>query len=146
MTTIVEESVCYDCKGRSTCQRLKRLSPGKTIGDEIENLYDKVKTGEIDTSTLLHKIDGEYRKRGKEIFEIIIVNCSMKVQYSERERLAREAIENPEEPSKVRYLFYCTICKRMHISGSGIGKEHKEIIDKQNKEINKDGKNIETKG
>lgn len=145
MTAIVEESVCWDCKGKSTCQRLKRLSPGKTIREEIEKLYDKAKSGEIDTSTLLHKIDGEYRKRNKEIFEIIIVNCSMKVQYSERERLANEAIMNPEEHSDIRYLFYCSICKRMHISGSGIGKEHKEIIDKQNKEINKDGKNFETK-
>jgi len=134
MTVIVEESVCFDCKGKITCQRLKRLGHGKSIRNEIEDLYDRAKSGELDTSTLLHKIDGEYRKRGKEIFEIIIVNCTMKVQYSERERLANEAMLCPEERADLRYLYYCTICKKMHITGSGIGAEHKKIIDKQKQE------------
>lgn len=145
MTVIVEESVCWNCKGLSTCQRIKRLSPGKSIRDEIESLYDRAKAGELDTATLLHKIDGEYRKRGKEVFEVLVVNCTMKVQYIERERLASEAIMNSKECDELRYLYYCTICKKMHISGSGIGREHKEIMDKQReKEINKNG-NTETK-
>lgn len=131
MTVIVEESVCYNCKGRDTCQRLKRLTPSKSIRDEIESLYDQAKRGELDTATLLHKIDGEYRKRGKEVFEILVVNCTMKVQYDERERLASEAILNPKGCDESRYLYYCTICKKMHINGSGIGKEHKTIMDKQ---------------
>ncbi len=144
MTVIIEESICYNCKGKSTCQRIKRLSPGKSIREEIENLYDQAKRGELDTATLLHKIDGEYRKRGKEVFEVLVVNCTMKVQYDERERLAIEAKMNPEEHADLRYLYYCPMCKKMHITGSGIGKEHKEIIDKQEKEINKNG-NSETK-
>lgn len=145
MTIIVEESVCWDCKGKSTCQRIKRLSPGKSIRDEIESLYDRAKKGELDTATLLHKIDGEYRKRGKEIFEILVVNCTMKVQYNERERLAKDAVMSPEEHADLRYLYYCPICKKMHITGSGIGKEHKEIIDKRREmEMNKDGKKLET--
>ena len=135
MTAIIEESVCYDCKGKDTCQRLKRLRPGTSIRDEIETLYDKAKRGELDTSALLYKITGEYKKRGKEIFEIIIVNCSMKVQYNDRERLAKEAILSPEERAELRYLFYCTVCKKMHISGSGIGREHKKIMDEQKEEI-----------
>lgn len=144
MTVLIEESICYDCKGMSTCQRIKRLSPGKSIREEIENLYDKAKAGEMDTATLLHKIDGEYRKRGKEVFEILVLNCTMKVQYNERERLATEAGLNPEERDESRYLYYCIICKRMHITGSGIGKEHKEIMDKQKEKENKDG-NVEAK-
>jgi len=135
MTAIIEESVCYDCKGKDTCQRLKRLRPGTSIRDEIETLYDKAKRGELDTSALLYKITGEYKKRGKEIFEIIIVNCSMKVQYNDRERLSEKAIVSLEERAELRYLFYCTICKKMHISGSGIGKEHKQIMDEQKEEI-----------
>ena len=142
MVVIVEESVCWDCKGKSTCQRIKRLSPGRSIREEIESLYDRAKSGELDTATLLHKIDGEYRKRGKEVFEILVVNCTMKVQYNERERLANDAVMNPEEQADLRYLYYCTICKRMHITGSGIGKEHNELMNKQ-KEINKDGKKLE---
>lgn len=142
MVVIVEESVCWNCKGRSTCQRIKRLSPGKSIREEIETLYDKAKSGELDTATLLHKIDGEYRKRGKEVFEVLVVNCTMKVQYDERERLANEAMVSPEEHADLRYLYYCPICKRMHITGSGIGKEHNELMNKQ-KEINKDGKKLE---
>lgn len=143
MTVIVEESVCYDCKGKETCQRLKRLSPGKTIREELDDLYDKVRTGEIDVATLLHKVSNEYRIRGKELFEILIVNCSMKIQYNERERLAKKAIVNPGKPANFRYLFYCTICEKMHITGSGIGKEHKKIMDEQKQEMNKDGKNTE---
>ena len=131
MTVIVEESTCWDCKGKSTCQRIKRLSPGISIRDEIENLYDRAKAGELDTATLLHKIDGEYRKRGKEIFEILVVSCTMKVQYNERERFANEVIINPEERAESRYLYYCPMCNKMHITGSGIGQEHKAIIDKQ---------------
>ena len=142
MTVIVEESVCYDCKGKSTCQRIKRLSPGKSIRDEIESLYDQAKRGELDTATLLHKIDGEYRKRGKEVFEILVVNCTMKVQYDERERLAKDAMMNPDERANLRYLYYCSICKRMHITGSGIGKEHNELMNKQ-KEIKENGKKLE---
>lgn len=130
MTVITEESVCCDCKGKETCQRLKRLGYGKSIRQEVEELYDKAKSGEIDTSTLLYKIDGTYRKRKSEVFEIIIVECSMKVQYTERKRLQRESINNKEEPSEQRYLFYCTICKKMHISGSGIGRDHKEEMKK----------------
>ena len=144
MTVIVEESVCWDCKGKSTCQRLKRLGHGKSIRDEIEDLYDRAKKGELDTAMLLHKIDGEYRKRGKEVFEILVVNCTMKVQYNERERLAREAMTSPEEPANLRYLYYCTICRKMHITGSGIGLEHKKIMDEKEKEVNKDGKNFES--
>ena len=143
MTVIVEESVCFDCKGKSTCQRIKRLSPGRSIRDEIESLYDQAKRGELDTATLLHKIDGEYRKRGKEVFEILVVNCTMKVQYNDRERLAKEAIENSEEDANFRYLYYCTICRKMHMTGSGIGLEHKKIMDEQKKEMNKDGKKLE---
>ncbi len=146
MTVIIEESVCWDCKGMSTCQRIKRLSPGRSIREEIESLYDKAKSGELNTAELLHKIDGEYRKRGKEVFEILVVNCTMKVQYDERERLAIAAGLNPEEHADLRYLYYCPMCKKMHINGSGIGKEHKQIMDKQReKEINKNG-NSETKG
>lgn len=137
MTVIIEESVCWNCKGKSTCQRIKRLSPGKSIRDEIENLYDRAKSGELDTATLLHKIDGEYRKRGKEVFEVLVVNCTLKIQYNERERLANEAMMSPEEHADLRYLYYCLICKKMHITGSGIGKEHKQIMDKQKeKELN----------
>ncbi len=138
MTLLTEESVCWDCRGRDTCMRLKRLSPGKSIRDELESLYDSAKNNEIDTSTLLYRIDGEYKKRNKEIFEILIVNCSMKVQYIERERMANEAANNPEERSNLRYLFYCPMCNKMHINGSGIGKEHNDIINKKRQEeINK---------
>lgn len=144
MTVVVEESVCYNCRGKDTCQLLKRLNPGKSIRDEIENLYDRAKAGELDTATLLHKIDGEYRKRGKEIFEILVVNCTMKVQYNERERLANEAMISPEEQANLRYLYYCTICKRMHITGSSIGLEHKKIMDEQRKEVNKNEKKLES--
>ena len=144
MAVIVEESVCYDCKGKETCQRLKRLSPGKTIREELDDLYSKVKAGEIDAATLLHKVDSEYRVRGKEVFEIIIAKCSMKVQYNERERIAKEAIMNPERPTNSRYLFYCTICEKMHITGSGIGLEHKIIMDEPKQEMSKYGTNTET--
>lgn len=126
MTVIVEESICWDCKGKSTCQRLKRLNPGKSIRDEIENLYEKAKVGELDTAELLYKINGEYRKRGKEIFEILIVNCTLKNNYNEGKQLISEIKEHSES----RYLYYCIICKRMHGEGSDIGKKHKEIIDK----------------
>jgi len=131
MTVIIEESTCWDCKGRSTCQRIKRLSPGKSIRDEIESLYDQAKRGELDTAGLLYKINGEYKKRGKEVFEILVVNCTMKSQYDDRERLANEAMISLEEHANLRYLIYCTICNKMHISGSGIGKEHQELMDKQ---------------
>ena len=144
MTVIVKESVCYDCKGKETCQRLKRLRPGKTIRDELDELYSKVKTGEIDAATLLHKVGSEYRVGGKEVFEILIVNCSMKVQYNERERLAKNAIMNPEEPANFRHLFYCTICEKMHMTGSGIGIEHKKTMDEQKQEMSKYGTNTET--
>lgn len=133
MTVIVEESICWDCKARETCQRLKRLRPGASIRDELESLYSKSKSGEIDTSTYLYKVNCEYKRRGKELFEILIVNCSMKAQCDDRERLAREAMINPEGQSELRYLYYCTICKKMHISGSGIGMEHKKQMDELKK-------------
>lgn len=93
MSVIVEKSICFDCTGKDTCQRLKRLCPGKSIKEEFEGIYDKAKREDFDTDKYLYKINGEYRKRSEETFQIIIVNCSMKVQYSERKRMALKEIK-----------------------------------------------------
>lgn len=83
MTVIVEKSVCFDCKGKLTCQRLKRLIPGKTIKEEVEH-----------THSHLSKDNIKYRERRSEIFEMVIINCSMKNQYDTREKFSKEVNKN----------------------------------------------------
>lgn len=85
MTVIVNKSVCIDCDGVSTCMRLKRLNPGTNIRDSFTKLYDGVDVGKP-SEVKLYKKEG----REKEVFEIIIVNCSMKAQYEMRKKKGSE--------------------------------------------------------
>ncbi len=116
MSVIVEKSVCVDCIGRDTCQRLKRLNPGVTIRDELIQKYER---GDIKKDELLCKLVKSRAGRPEEIFEIIIVNCSLKGQYSERKRLG-----NVKDGTGIMY--YCKLCESMHNEKSEIGFAHKK--------------------
>jgi len=72
MSVIIEKSVCADCVGRETCQRLKRLNPQSTIRDD---LLDNFKTDTLSCKSLYDRED-----RPKEVFELIIHSCSISKQ------------------------------------------------------------------
>lgn len=78
MTVLLEQSICKDCLGNETCQKFKRLNPGETIRDTMENVYDGVNIGTISGAKLYCRPG-----RQKEIFEIIVVNCSQKKRYQD---------------------------------------------------------------
>jgi hypothetical protein len=82
MTVLIEKSVCSDCGGKETCQRLNRLNPGKQIRDEQYEMHEKAKKGGLDSPDFFVKPYGECRERAIEVFEIQIVNCSMKKRYN----------------------------------------------------------------
>lgn len=78
MSVLIEQSICKDCLKVNTCQRLKRLIPGTTIRDSHTDLYGAYgehggNFGVISGAKLYAKPN-----RPKEIFELIIVNCSLK--------------------------------------------------------------------
>ncbi len=120
MPVIVEKSVCKDCDGLSTCQRLKRLNPGSTIRDEMTKMYEGTYTVN-GSNDLLYKKPG----RPKETFEIIIINCSMKAQNEIRKK--RGILDHDEKEDNT--LYYCNICLSMHRLSSDIGISHKEESD-----------------
>lgn len=115
MSVIVEKSVCAGCDGRDTCQRLKRLTPGLTIRDEI---IQKCESGDIKKDELLCKPVKSRVGRPEEVFEMIIVTCSLKGQYSERKRLGSTKDDIG--------MYYCILCKSMHSKKSGVGIAHKK--------------------
>lgn len=123
MTVIIEKSICVDCDGRNTCQRLKRLSPGLTIRDEMIQKYEH---GDIKKDELLYKLISTRSGRPKDIFEVIIVTCSMKNQYSFRKKNSVLTEKQKEE----NVLYYCNLCKSMHRLNSTMGRAHKPISDK----------------
>ncbi len=120
MPVIVEQSACIDCEGLTTCQRLKRLNPGRCIRDNHTKVFDGFDTGTVSGAELYVKPG-----RQEEVFDLIIVNCSMKKQYPMRKERGVVA----EEESEHNKLYYCNICKSMHMNGSDIGKSHKEKSD-----------------
>lgn len=109
MSVIIEKSVCVDCIGKDTCQRLKRLNPQSTIRDDLISSFK--------TDTLSCKHLESRGGRPKEIFELIIATCSMKKQCIERKRFNLHNVTN--------LLRYCKLCQTMHRETSKIGIAHK---------------------
>lgn len=82
MVVLTNQSTCRDCKGLQVCQKVKRLNPASTISDELRDMWCKASKGELDENVMLCKIDSStYRERPIDVFDIIIVNCSMKKRY-----------------------------------------------------------------
>lgn len=101
MTVDIKKSVCLDCIGRETCQRLKRLNPSSGIRDELD-------------------VKGYYKKenREEEIFVLVITRCSMKDRYE----YAVFKIGRTEKDCDA--LYYCPLCKKMHRKSSVRGISH----------------------
>lgn len=110
MTVIIEKSICVDCDGRNTCQRLKRLNPGISIRDELIQKYES-------GNEFLCKLVKSRIGRPKEVFEVIIVTCSMKEQQNKRKKFTVRDAVSP--------LYYCNLCQMMHRDNSELGIAHK---------------------
>ncbi len=90
------KSVCIDCIWKKSCQKLERFN-----GD-----------------------DDKRNNPGhtKEIFEIIIYNCSAK-------NFDRSYRTGGEKEDKKVGMYYCTECGTMHHEWSGVGRSHRKILD-----------------
>lgn len=107
MSVLINQSTCFDCEGRATCQRFKRLNPSSIRDDLIQTFK---------TDSLSCKVIESREGRPKEIFEVVIQNCSMKSQCANRKKFRLHDVTNP--------LKYCKLCQTMHQENSKIGVLH----------------------